>query len=148
MRCPYCRADDTRVIDSRELSGGDSIRRRRECVRCHNRFTTYERVEAISIPVVKKDGRREEFSQDKLRGKLRVALTKRPVSEDQIDQLIANVESQLAAMNLKEIPTSLIGEAVLKELRELDHVAYIRFASVYRQFADLEEFRREVNTLG
>ncbi len=147
MRCPYCRTDDSRVIDSRELSGGDSIRRRRECVSCHKRFTTYERVEAISLPVVKKDGRREEFSQDKLRGKLRVALTKRPVSEDQVDQLIANVESHIAAMNLKEIPSGVIGETVLRELRELDHVAYIRFASVYREFADIEELRREVNTL-
>jgi transcriptional repressor NrdR len=135
------------VVDSRELSGGESIRRRRECVRCHRRFTTYERVEAVSIMVVKKDGRREEFSQDKLRQKLRVALTKRPVSEDQVDQAIANVESKLASMNLKEIPTEAIGEAVLQELKELDQVAYIRFASVYRQFADIEDLRREVNTL-
>jgi transcriptional repressor NrdR len=105
-------------------------------------------VEAVSIMVVKKDGRREEFSQDKLRQKLRVALTKRPVSEDQVDQVIANVESKLAAMNLKEIPTEAIGEAVLQELKELDQVAYIRFASVYRQFADIEDLRREVNTLG
>jgi transcriptional repressor NrdR len=136
------------VVDSRELSGGDSIRRRRECVSCHRRFTTYERVEAISIIVVKKDGRREEFSQDKLRQKLRVALTKRPVSEDQIDQVIANVESHLATLNLKEVPTDVIGEAVLKELKELDKVAYIRFASVYREFADIDDLRREVNTLG
>lgn len=148
MRCPYCRTDDSRVIDSRELSGGDSIRRRRECVKCHQRFTTYERVEAMSIPVVKKDGRREEFSQEKLRQKLRVALTKRPVSEDRIDQLLANVESQLIAMNLKEVPTEVIGETVLRELKDLDHVAYIRFASVYREFADIEDLRREVNTLG
>lgn len=147
MRCPYCKTDDSRVVDSRELSGGESIRRRRECVRCHRRFTTYERVEAVSIMVVKKDGRREEFSQDKLRQKLRVALTKRPVSEDQVDQAIANVESKLASMNLKEIPTEAIGEAVLQELKELDQVAYIRFASVYRQFADIEDLRREVNTL-
>lgn len=148
MRCPFCRTDDSRVVDSRELSGGESIRRRRECVGCHRRFTTYERVEAVSIMVVKKDGRREEFSQSKLRQKLRVALTKRPVSEDQVDQAIANVESRLAAMNLKEIPTEVIGEAVLQELKELDQVAYIRFASVYREFADIEDLRREVNTLG
>ncbi len=97
--------------------------------------------------IVKKDGRREEFSQDKLRQKLRVALTKRPVSEDQIDKLISRVEGELTALNLKEVPSKEIGEAVLRELKSLDHVAYIRFASVYRQFADIEDLRREVDTL-
>ncbi len=134
-------------MDSRELSGGDSIRRRRECVHCHRRFTTYERVESVSLVIVKKDGRREEFSQDKLRQKLRVALTKRPVSEDQIDKVIARVEGELAALNLKEVPSGAIGEAVLRELKSLDQVAYIRFASVYRQFADIDDLRREVDTL-
>lgn len=147
MRCPYCRTEDSRVVDSRELSGGESIRRRRECVNCHRRFTTYERVEAVSLMVVKKDGRREEFSQGKLRQKLRVALTKRPVSEDQVDAVIAAVESELMALNLKEIPSEAIGEAVLRELKELDQVAYIRFASVYREFADIDELRRAVDTL-
>lgn len=147
VRCPYCRTDDSRVVDSRELSGGDSIRRRRECVGCHRRFTTYERVESVSLVIVKKDGRREEFSQDKLRQKLRVALTKRPVSEDQIDQVIARVEGELTALNLKEVPSDAIGEAVLRELKNLDQVAYIRFASVYRQFADIDDLRREVDTL-
>ncbi len=135
------------MVDSRELSGGDSIRRRRECVRCHRRFTTYERVESVSLVIVKKDGRREEFSQDKLRQKLRVALTKRPVSEDQIDGVISRVEGALTALNLKEVPSREIGEAVLRELKDLDHVAYIRFASVYRQFADIDDLRREVDTL-
>ena len=147
MRCPYCRTDDTRVVDSREQNSGDVIRRRRECVSCHRRFTTHERIESVSLIVVKKDGRREEFSQAKLRQKLRVALTKRPVSEDQIDQLIARVETELFAMNLKEIPSEAIGEAMLRELRELDQVAYIRFASVYRQFADIDELKRAVDTL-
>ncbi len=147
MRCPYCRTDDSRVVDSRELSGGDSIRRRRECVGCHRRFTTYERVESVSLVIVKKDGRREEFNQDKLRQKLRVALTKRPVSEDQIDKVISRVESGLMAMNVKEVPSEAIGEAVLHELKDLDKVAYIRFASVYREFADIEDLRREVDTL-
>ncbi|MBA2468677.1 MAG: transcriptional repressor NrdR [Chloroflexia bacterium] len=147
MRCPFCRTDDSRVVDSRELSGGDSIRRRRECVGCHRRFTTYERVESVSLVIVKKDGRREEFSQDKLRQKLRVALTKRPVSEDQIDTVISRVEGELTALNLKEVPSDAIGEAVLRELKELDQVAYIRFASVYRQFADIEDLRRAVDTL-
>lgn len=147
MRCPYCRTDDSRVVDSRELSGGDSIRRRRECIRCHRRFTTYERIESVSLVIVKKDGRREEFSQDKLRQKLRVALTKRPISEDQIDKVIARVEGELTALNLKEVPSQVIGEAVLRQLKELDQVAYIRFASVYRQFADIDDLRREVDTL-
>jgi transcriptional repressor NrdR len=147
MRCPYCRTDDSRVVDSREQSGGDTIRRRRECVSCHQRFTTYERVEAVSLMVIKKDGRREEFNQGKLRQKLRVALTKRPVSEEQIDKVIAQVEAELLALNLREVPSDVVGEAVLRHLRELDQVAYIRFASVYRQFADLEELRKAVDTL-
>lgn len=147
MKCPYCRTDDSRVVDSRELSGGDTIRRRRACVACHKRFTTYERVEAVSVVVVKKDGRREDFNQDKLRQKLRVALTKRPVSEDQIDKVIASIEAELLALNLKEVPSGMIGETVLHHLKALDQVAYIRFASVYRQFADIDELRREVDTL-
>ena len=147
MRCPYCRTDDTRVVDSREQSGGDTIRRRRECVGCHKRFTTYERVEAVSLMVIKKDGRREEFNQGKLRQKLRVALTKRPVSEEQIDKVIARVEAELLALNLREVPSDAVGEAVLRQLRDLDQVAYIRFASVYRQFADLDELRKAVDTL-
>lgn len=99
------------------------------------------------LVIVKKDGRRQEFNQDKLRQKLRVALTKRPVSEDQIDKMIAKVEGELMALNLKEVPSGMIGEAVLRELKSLDQVAYIRFASVYRQFADIDELRREVETL-
>jgi len=147
MRCPFCLTDDSRVIDSREQGGGEAIRRRRECVKCHRRFTTYERFEPVSLIVVKKDGRREEFNRGKLRQKLRVALTKRPVSEHEIDQVIAKVEGDLVAMNLKEVPSDRIGEAVLRELKELDQVAYIRFASVYREFADIEDWRREVETL-
>jgi len=147
MRCPYCRTSDSRVIDSRELSGGDSIRRRRECVHCRRRFTTYERVETVSLVVVKKDGRREEFNPDKLRMKLRVALTKRPVSADQVDALIGRIEGQLLALGVKEVPSEAVGEAALRELKVLDHVAYIRFASVYRQFADMEDLRREMETL-
>lgn len=147
MRCPYCLTDDSRVIDSREQGGGEAIRRRRECVKCHRRFTTYERFEPVSLIVVKKDGRREEFNREKLRQKLRVALTKRPVSEHEIDQVIAKVEAGLVAMNLKEVPSDRIGEAVLRELKDLDQVAYIRFASVYREFADIEDWRREVETL-
>ena len=147
MRCPYCRTRDSRVIDSRELSGGDSIRRRRECVACHRRFTTYERVETVTLTVVKKDGRREPFSQDKLRQKIRVALTKRPVSEETVDSIVNRVESAVMQMGTKEVSSAEIGEAVLRELKATDEVAYIRFASVYREFADLEDLRREVEGL-
>ncbi len=147
MRCPFCRSSDSRVIDSRELGGGESIRRRRECPHCRRRFTTYERVETVSLVVVKKDGRREEFNPDKLRMKLRVALTKRPISEDQVDALISRIEGQLLALGVREVPSGVVGEAALRELKELDQVAYIRFASVYREFADLEDLRREMEDL-
>lgn len=135
------------MIDSRELSGGDRIRRRRECPACGRRFTTYERVEGASLVVVKKDDRRQEFDPVKLRQKLRVALTKRPVGEDEIDALLARVEAHLLALGTAEVPSSAIGEAVLRELKALDEVAYIRFASVYRQFQDIEDLRREVEEL-
>src|SRR5215211_7966106 len=147
MRCPYCHEPDSRVTDSRELSGGDSIRRRRECNSCGRRFTTYERVEPVSLVIVKKDGRRQEFDPAKLRQKLRVALTKRPVGEAEIDLLVQKVEAELHALSTTEVPSSAIGEAVLRNLKEVDQVAYIRFASVYRQFADLEDLRREVEGL-
>jgi len=147
VRCPYCKAKDSRVIDSRDISGGDSIRRRRECVECKRRFTTYERVESAPLIVVKKDGRREEFNPEKLRQKLRVALTKRPIGEDALEALINRIESQLMALGTKEVSSHVIGELALSELRALDHVAYIRFASVYRQFADIDELRREVEGL-
>ncbi len=147
MRCPFCRAPDSRVIDSRELTGGDTIRRRRECASCGRRFTTYERVEGVSLMVVKKDGRRQEFDPSKLRQKLRVALTKRPVGEEAIDALLARVEADLLAIGTAEVPSSAIGESVLRELKALDEVAYIRFASVYRQFQDIEDLRREVEEL-
>lgn len=148
MRCPYCQTRDSRVIDSRELTGGESIRRRRECGFCNRRFTTYERVEAGSLVVVKKDGRRQDFDPAKLRQKLRVALTKRPVGEREIDTLLQRVEADLLALGTPEVPTSAIGETVLRHLKEIDKVAYIRFASVYREFEDLEDLRREVDVLG
>jgi transcriptional repressor NrdR len=147
MRCPYCKAEDTRVVDSRDVNNGESIRRRRECNACERRFTTYERVEAPALIVVKRDGRREEFSPEKLRQKLRVALTKRPIGEDVLDGIIMRVETELRARGEKEIPSQLIGEAALSELKAIDHVGYIRFASVYRQFADIDELRREVEGL-
>jgi transcriptional repressor NrdR len=148
VRCPFCRARDSRVIDSRELTEGDAIRRRRECIKCHQRFTTYERIEAVSLVVVKKDGRREEFNPDKLRNKLRVALTKRQVGEDALDALVARIEAELLALGTKEVTSDSIGELALRGLKDVDHVAYIRFASVYREFADLDDLRREVEGLG
>ena len=147
MRCPYCHATDTRVIDSRDVSGGETIRRRRECTTCGRRFTTYERVELGGLIVVKKDGRREDFDPSKLRQKPRVALTKRPVGEQEIDRLVAKVEADLMAHGTTEIPSSQIGEAVLNLLKEVDQVAYIRFASVYRQFADISSFEDELRKL-
>jgi transcriptional repressor NrdR len=135
------------VTDSREVSGGETIRRRRECPACGRRFTTYERVELAGLVVVKKDGRRQDFDAGKLRQKLRVALTKRPVGEREIDALMQRVEADLLALNATEVPSSAIGESVLRHLKELDEVAYIRFASVYRAFADLDELRREVDVL-
>ncbi len=147
MRCPYCQTRDSRVIDSREITNGESVRRRRECIHCGRRFTTYERVEAAGLMVVKKDGRRQEFDPGKLRQKLRVALAKRPVGEEEIEALLAAVESELLARGTAEVPSSAIGEAVLRHLKRLDQVAYIRFASVYRQFADLDDLRREVEGL-
>ena len=147
MRCPYCHATDTRVIDSRDVGGGETIRRRRECAACGRRFTTYERVELGGLIVVKRDGRREDFDPSKLRQKLRVALTKRPVGEAEIDRLVAKVEADLMAHGTTEIPSTLIGEAVLNLLKDVDQVAYIRFASVYRQFADIDDLRRELADL-
>lgn len=148
MRCPFCSTRDSRVIDTRELSGGESIRRRRECVGCGRRFTTYERVESTGLLVVKKDGRREEFSQAKLREKLRLAMTKRPVGEAEIDRLVQQVESDMLALGTPEVASADIGEAVLRRLKDVDQVAYIRFASVYRQFADIDDLRRAVDGLG
>jgi transcriptional repressor NrdR len=147
MKCPYCQAPDSRVTDSREISNGSAIRRRRECPVCARRFTTFERIDLAGLVVVKKDGRRQEFDPDKLRQKLRVALTKRPVGEEQIEQIVQRVESDLLAQGKAEVPSSAIGEAVLHQLKAVDHVAYIRFASVYREFADLQDLKREVDVL-
>ncbi len=147
MKCPYCQAPDSRVTDSREISGGAAIRRRRECSVCARRFTTFERIDLAGLVVVKKDGRRQEFDPDKLRQKLRVALTKRPIGEEQIDQLVQRVEAELHAQGKAEVPSSAIGEAALQQLKSVDHVAYIRFASVYREFADLQDLKREVDVL-
>jgi transcriptional repressor NrdR len=147
MRCPFCQERDSRVVDSRELGGGESIRRRRECYVCGRRFTTYERVESFGLVVVKRDGRREEFDARKLREKLQIALTKRPVPQSEVDRIVATVETELLGLGIVEVPSTTIGEIVLRELKQVDEVAYIRFASVYRHFADLQDLRREMDIL-
>ena len=145
MLCPYCGHNDSRVIDSRDA--GDGIRRRRECLQCGLRFTTYEKVQATALLVVKRDGRREEFNRDKLLNSIRLACAKRPLPTGTIDRVVNDVEAQLQKLGRAEIPSSTIGEMVVQRLRRLDRVAYIRFASVYRDFADLETFKEEVDAM-
>jgi len=147
MRCPFCRDPDNKVIDSRESQEGSVIRRRRECLRCQRRFTTYERVEELTPLVVKKDGRREAFDRDKVLAGLKKACEKRPVSVDQLEELIADIERQLQGMGEKEVPSSFIGGEVMRRLPTLDEVAYVRFASVYRSFRDIAEFMTELKDL-
>ncbi len=147
MRCPYCDAPDTRVIDSRDIRDGESVRRRRECVACGRRFTTYENVEMRELVVVKRDGRREAFDPRKLRDKIRIALTKRPVPMSEVERIVRETEIELLDTGASEVPSTKIGELVLAKLKDLDQVAYIRFASVYREFRDLDDWRREMAAL-
>jgi len=147
MRCPQCDERETRVIDSRDLDDGATIRRRRECAACSTRFTTYERVEAARLVVVKRDGTRQEFDRDKLAEGLAKALTRRPVRDDAAQQAADAIEAELRASGLSEIPSSRVGTAAMEQLRAIDHIAYIRFASVYQSFEDLEDLKREVDTL-
>ncbi len=146
MVCPHCDHTDTKVLDKRE-SDQTSTRRRRECLGCHQRFTTYERVELAELTVAKHDGRREPFNPEKLRSGIALALTKRPVTGEQVDHLLEEVESELRAAKGREVSSDLIGTLVMNKLKSLDHVAYIRFASVYRDFADVESFQAEVQQL-
>ncbi len=147
MRCPFCSKDETRVLDSRESGEGTVIRRRRECEACKRRFTTYERVEELNPLVVKKDGRREAFDRDKLLSGLKKACEKRPVSVDQLEQLISELERKLQEMGEKEVTSKTIGEIVMTQLPSLDEVAYVRFASVYRSFRDIAEFMDELKDI-
>jgi len=144
MRCPFCSHSDGRVVDSRASKDGDSIRRRRECLKCGRRFTTYERIEEVAQMVIKKDGRRETFDRWKLKSGLLKAVEKRPVSLDQVDGMIDEIERELFNTTDHEVTTTTVGEAVMKKLKKLDEVAYVRFASVYRQFKDLNEFMTEL----
>ena len=145
MFCPFCNNNNSKVIDSRD--SGDSIRRRRECLRCGLRFTTYERVQTRALLVAKRDGRREEFDREKLWASVKSACAKRPLPIGSIEKIIDEIETQLSNAGRAEIPSRSIGELVMERLRDLDRVAYIRFASVYRDFRDIESFKEEVEAL-
>jgi transcriptional repressor NrdR len=147
MKCPFCENQEDKVIDSRASKEGNAIRRRRECLKCGKRFTSYERVEEVVPMVIKKDGRREPFSADKIRSGLLIACKKRPIGTDRIDEIVDTIEKKLVGLGEKEIPSSRIGEEIMAALKDLDKVAYVRFASVYRQFKDINEFMDEVKTL-
>ena len=144
IKCPFCKSEKSRVLDKRGSSG--SIRRRRECQKCKKRFTTYEAIEEPKIFVIKKDGRRELFNREKLRNSMAKACEKRPVSQEKIDNAVAEIEQKLKEKG-KEVSSEFVGESVMKKLKTLDKVAYIRFASVYREFADISEFKRIVGEL-
>ena len=147
MRCPSCTETDTRVIDSRDLESGSTIRRRRECAACGNRFTTYERPEGARLAVVKRDGSRQEFDRVKLRTGLLKALQKRPVTLDRVEAAVDGIEAQLRARGDAEVPSTEVGRLAADALRELDQLAYIRFASVYHAYDDIETLQREVDRL-
>jgi transcriptional repressor NrdR len=147
MRCPACGERDTRVIDSRDLDDSATIRRRRECAACATRFTTYERIEAARLVVVKRDGTRQEWDRDRLVSGLRKALTRRPVADGAAEQAADEIEALLRSEGMTEVPSQRIGQLAMAKLRALDHIAYIRFASVYQSFEDLETLKREVDSL-
>ncbi len=147
MRCPYCGHGEDRVVDSREVREGREVRRRRECLACQRRFTTYERLEALPSLVVKRDGRREPFDREKLLSGLLKACQKRPVPRRALERIVEEVETEMARREEREMTTEAIGAIVIARLRELDQVAYVRFASVYRRFEDVDQFREELESL-
>lgn len=147
MRCPFCGHADTQVVETRMAEDGGFIRRRRQCAHCEKRFTTYERPDVAFPAVVKKDGRRIEYDRTKLLGSMKLALRKRPVSTEQIDNAVERIEEKLLNLGVREIPSSRIGELVMRELKKLDKVAYVRFASVYRSFEDLDDFKLVVDEI-
>ena len=147
MRCPQCGERDTRVVDSRDLDDSATIRRRRECNACAMRFTTYERIEAARLVVIKRDGSRQEFDKDRLVTGLRKALTRRPASDGAAEAAADQIEAELRAAGITEVPSSRVGALAMEQLRGIDQIAYIRFASVYQSFEDLEDLKREVDTL-
>lgn len=145
MRCPFCAHTETQVVDTRVSDDGDFVRRRRQCGHCAKRFTTYERPDVSFPAIVKKDGRRTDYDRAKLRGSLMLALRKRPVSTEQVDAAIERIEEKLLASGARETPSARLGELVMRELKKLDKVAYVRFASVYRSFEDVDDFRALVD---
>ncbi|MBR0088176.1 MAG: transcriptional repressor NrdR [Lachnospiraceae bacterium] len=147
MRCPYCNSEDTKVIDSRPADEQNAIRRRRECASCGKRFTTYERLETFPIMVIKKDESREAYDREKAEKGIVLACHKRPVSAAQISQMLDDLESRMFNTGKKEVPASMIGEFIMSRLQELDAVAYVRFASVYREFKDVDTFAEEITKL-
>lgn len=147
MHCPFCSAEDTKVIDSRLVAEGDQVRRRRECLSCHDRFTTYETAELVMPRLIKQNGSREPFNEDKLRSGIVRALEKRPVGVEEVESVISQIKHALQATGERELKSLVIGELVMEQLKKLDDVAYVRFASVYRSFQDLNEFREEIDRL-
>ncbi|MCA3239108.1 MAG: transcriptional regulator NrdR [Curvibacter sp.] len=145
MKCPFCSHSETQVVETRISEDGDFIRRRRQCGACEKRFTTYERPDVSFPSIVKKDGRRIDYERSKLMASMQLALRKRPVSTEQIDSAIERIEERLHNLGLREVPSTRIGELVMRELRKLDKVAYVRFASVYRSFEDIDEFKTLVD---
>jgi len=145
MKCTYCGNKDTKVIDKRDVD--NVTRRRRECLRCKKRFTTYESPASVEMVVVKKDGRREPYQREKLAKGIKIACQKRPISSEKIERIVNEIENKIKERKSKEVPTKLIGELVMKKLKATDKVAYIRFASVYRSFKDINEFEKEVRAL-
>ncbi|MDH2433851.1 NrdR family transcriptional regulator [Pokkaliibacter plantistimulans] len=147
MHCPFCRAQETKVTDSRLVAEGEQVRRRRECLVCGERFTTYELAELVMPHIIKQDGSRQPFDEPKLRAGMQRALEKRPVSTEAVEAAITRIKQQLRATGEREMGSRWLGEAVMNELRKLDQVAYVRFASVYRDFQDIEEFKKEIEML-
>jgi transcriptional repressor NrdR len=146
MKCPFCGSKELKVIDKRE-SDEDTARRRRECISCGKRFTTYEKIEMLELKIIKKDGRREPYDRSKILKGLQISCGKRPISEEQIHKLLDDVEAELFSMETSEIDSKVIGDIVMKHLKKLDDIAYIRFASVYRQFKDIHDLEKELKSL-
>ena len=147
MRCPFCTHDDTQVVETRDLDEGGAVRRRRRCQRCDKRFTTYERPEITLPTVVKKDGTRAEFDASKVHASMTLALRKRPVNVEQIDAAMDRIRDELLSSGDREVPSARLGELVMRELKRIDKVAYVRFASVYRSFEDVDEFRQLISDI-
>jgi transcriptional repressor NrdR len=147
MICPFCSHSETKVTDSRDTNDGKAIRRRRECEKCHSRFSTYEEVEIMRLAVVKKDGRKEEYDKNKIESGVRKALEKRPVNEEKIFKIIGDIEYEIQSKESNEITSKEIGRIVLEKLKEIDDVAYLRFASVYKSFGSAESFKKEADKI-